>query len=378
VSDSNYELTVPPSASSGVSTFNTRSGAVVPASGDYTDAQVTNTTAIPSSGATVRTVLIALYGLITALVASLIGNDSSVVGTTVKDALNTLLAAVNAKPSLSTATPLMDGTGAPGAGTAASKNDHVHPNDTSRAKAETLTATKTANYSANFGEFIPCDTTGGGFTVTLPDATTATGDNRRVRLKRIAGTNTVTLATTSAQTISGLAATTFNIIAAHTTESNMVDVVSDGANWIVSQYGPIARSNPAALGPAATTGASRQAPALDHGHKLSQAIRAQTGTTDTLVLADQNAIVTESNAAAITQTVPPNSSVALEIGSTTTFFVIGAGQVTFAQGAGVTINPPIGYPATNKSRIGGTGVATVTLTKIATDTWVAAGDLSPN
>jgi hypothetical protein len=76
--------------------------------------------------------------------------------------------------------------------------------------------------------------------------------------------------------------------------------------------------------------------------------------------------------------VPPNSSVALEIGSTTTFFVIGAGQVTFAQGAGVTINPPIGYPATNKSRIGGTGVATVTLTKIATDTWVAAGDLSPN
>ena len=61
----------------------------------------------------------------------------------------------------------------------------------------------------------------------------------------------------------------------------------------------------------------------------------QTGTTYTLVAADASyKLVTASNAAAITVTVPPSVFTA---GDVINLQQIGAGQVTFAQGAGVTI-----------------------------------------
>jgi hypothetical protein len=64
-------------------------------------------------------------------------------------------------------------------------------------------------------------------------------------------------------------------------------------------------------------------------------VNAQTGTTYTLVAADASyKLVTASNAAAITVTVP--SSV-FSAGDVINLQQIGAGQVTFAQGAGVTI-----------------------------------------
>jgi hypothetical protein len=64
-------------------------------------------------------------------------------------------------------------------------------------------------------------------------------------------------------------------------------------------------------------------------------INAQTGTTYTLVAADASyKLVTCSNAAAITVTVPPSIFTA---GDVINLQQIGAGQVTFAQGAGVTI-----------------------------------------
>jgi hypothetical protein len=62
---------------------------------------------------------------------------------------------------------------------------------------------------------------------------------------------------------------------------------------------------------------------------------AQTGTTYTLVAADSSKVVTASNAGAITITVPPAVYVA---GDIITVVQTGAGQVTFAEGAGVTIN----------------------------------------
>ena len=64
-------------------------------------------------------------------------------------------------------------------------------------------------------------------------------------------------------------------------------------------------------------------------------ISAQTGTTYTLVLADADNVVTANNAGAITVTVPPSVFAA---GDRITVIQKGAGQVTFAQGAGVTIN----------------------------------------
>jgi hypothetical protein len=64
-------------------------------------------------------------------------------------------------------------------------------------------------------------------------------------------------------------------------------------------------------------------------------LNAQIGTTYTLVAADASyKLVTASNAAAITVTVPPSIFTA---GDVVNLQQIGAGQVTFAQGAGVTI-----------------------------------------
>jgi len=61
---------------------------------------------------------------------------------------------------------------------------------------------------------------------------------------------------------------------------------------------------------------------------------AQTGTTYTLVAADLGKLVTLSNASGITLTIPPSVFAA---GNIINIQQIGAGQVTLAQGAGVTI-----------------------------------------
>jgi uncharacterized protein YjlB len=98
-------------------------------------------------------------------------------------------------------------------------------------------------------------------------------------------------------------------------------------------------------------------------------IRAQTGTTDTLVLTDVGKTITESNASAITQTIPTNASVAFPIGSRIDFIQIGAGQVTFAAAGGVTLNGTPGL----KCRAQHSGASVL---KVATDTWQLVGDLS--
>jgi hypothetical protein len=65
------------------------------------------------------------------------------------------------------------------------------------------------------------------------------------------------------------------------------------------------------------------------------AFNAQTGTTYTLVAGDAiNTLVTSSNASPITVTVPPSI---FATGNVINLQQIGVGQVTFAQGAGVTI-----------------------------------------
>ena len=61
---------------------------------------------------------------------------------------------------------------------------------------------------------------------------------------------------------------------------------------------------------------------------------AQTGTTYTLVAGDVNKLVTANNASAITITVPPSVFSANDVINVQQ---IGAGQVTFAAGSGVTI-----------------------------------------
>lgn len=101
---------------------------------------------------------------------------------------------------------------------------------------------------------------------------------------------------------------------------------------------------------------------------INLALNAQTGTTYTFVLTDNNKLVTLSNSSAITLTVPTNASVAFPTGAMLNLQQIGAGQVTIAGDTGVTVN--------------GTGTKTraqwsaATLVKTNTDTWTLIGDVA--
>lgn len=94
----------------------------------------------------------------------------------------------------------------------------------------------------------------------------------------------------------------------------------------------------------------------------------QTGTSYTLALADaSNKIVELSNTAAITVTVPLNSSVAFPVGSQVVLLQTNTGQVTIAGAGGVTVNSSSGLKLRAQW-------SSATLIKRATDTWVLVGD----
>ena len=98
----------------------------------------------------------------------------------------------------------------------------------------------------------------------------------------------------------------------------------------------------------------------------------QAGTTYTLVLTDQGKTVNFTSAAAVTLTVPPNSSVAFPTSPRATQIMVcqaGAGAVTIVGGAGVTIVNPY-----NSFTTAG-GHAEVKLTKIGTDAWRLNGEV---
>ena len=107
------------------------------------------------------------------------------------------------------------------------------------------------------------------------------------------------------------------------------------------------------------------------GATISQTgINAQTGTTYTLLLADHGKLVTLNNGSAITLTIPPNSTAAFPTGTEITLTQLGAGQVTIAAGSGVTA---YAADAELKTRV---QYSSAVLTKIASDTWLIAGDLT--
>lgn len=103
------------------------------------------------------------------------------------------------------------------------------------------------------------------------------------------------------------------------------------------------------------------------------ALNAQTGTSYTFVLTDNYKLVTASNASAQTYTIPPNSSVAYPVGSVINVIQIGAGQVSFAQGAGVTIASTGATATAPKLRVQYSAASAI---KVATDTWYVVGDIA--
>jgi hypothetical protein len=95
---------------------------------------------------------------------------------------------------------------------------------------------------------------------------------------------------------------------------------------------------------------------------------AQTGTSYTLVLTDVAKVISLTNAAAITLTVPTNASVAFPVGTQILLYQGGAGQVTISSSA------TIRSEGTKLKIFGQYGVAG--LLKVATDEWVAFGNLT--
>lgn len=110
--------------------------------------------------------------------------------------------------------------------------------------------------------------------------------------------------------------------------------------------------------------------AAAHYSPIDRSVNAQTGTTYTFVLADAGKLCTFSNASAVTVTVPPNSSVAFDVGTQIDVLALGAGAVSIAAGSGVTVSSKDSNLQLSEQYSGGT------LLKIATDTWVLVGDLT--
>ena len=99
-------------------------------------------------------------------------------------------------------------------------------------------------------------------------------------------------------------------------------------------------------------------------------VNAQTGTSYTPVIGDLGGLVTLANAAAITLTVPPSTSVGFPVGATIDLAQLGAGLVTVAAGSGVTVSSLGGVLAFSGQ------YAAARLTKLAAEVWLLAGDLT--
>lgn len=97
---------------------------------------------------------------------------------------------------------------------------------------------------------------------------------------------------------------------------------------------------------------------------------AQTGTTYTLVASDSAKLVTLSNASGITLTVPPS---VFSTGNQINIQQIGAGQVTLAQGAGVTITSTGATASAPKLRA---QYSAATIICTGSNTFTVLGDLA--
>lgn len=124
-----------------------------------------------------------------------------------------------------------------------------------------------------------------------------------------------------------------------------------------------------ATGPTGPTGATGATGATGSSSSVL-AINTQTGTTYTLVAGDLNDLVTMSNAGAITLTVPPS---VFSANDTINIAQIGAGQVTLAQGAGVTINSNGATATAPKLRV---QYSSASIICTASNTFLVVGDIA--
>ena len=224
-----------------------------------------------------------------------------------------------------------------------------------------------------------------GYATTATAAGTTTLTNASVNQQLFTGTST--------QTVVMPVASTMTVGTRYLIENNstgIVTVQSSGANTIVAIPGgmsvkitSILNSGTTAaswdyeyVGFNAITGTGSNVLATSptiSDPVITESVNAQTGTTYTPVLTDAKQMVTLNNASAITVTIPPNSSVAYAVGSKIDFIAKGAGQVSFAQGSGVTIRS-VGATATApKLRV---QYSAATCWYEGSDIWYIVGDLA--
>ena len=106
---------------------------------------------------------------------------------------------------------------------------------------------------------------------------------------------------------------------------------------------------------------------------INLGVNPQTGTSYTTVLSDNGKLITQTNASAITTTIPPFASVAYPVGAQLNFVQYGAGQVTFAAGSGVTIVSTGATASAPKTRA---QYSAATAICVSQDNWLISGDIS--
>lgn len=143
----------------------------------------------------------------------------------------------------------------------------------------------------------------------------------------------------------------------------------NGTVWeVVRSTVPYATGATGAAGPTGPTGSTVTGPTGAAGAIL--AINNNTGTTYTLQATDVNDLVTLNNANTVTVTVPPSVFSANDVVNVSQ---IGAGQVTFAQGAGVTITSTGATASAPQLRV---QYSTAAVICTASNTFLIVGDIS--
>jgi len=170
--------------------------------------------------------------------------------------------------------------------------------------------------------------------------------------------------------VANVTATSTNTLTNKTLTSPIISTISNtGTLTLPTTTGTLALISDITVTPSSTTTLTNKTLT---DPVVTESVNAQTGTTYTPVLGDAKQMVTLNNAAAITVTIPPNSSVAYTAGSKIDFIAKGAGQVSFAQGSGVTIRS-VGVTATApKLRVQYSGC---TAWYEGSDIWYIVGDI---
>ena len=193
--------------------------------------------------------------------------------------------------------------------------------------------------------------------------------------------------TTTSPVIRGAARTGLNVLGAYLVIDAANGTGTGGSGDIVFRTAPPQASsstpntfvNKFAVGRDYVYAYDATAPAYDNTTKLATTAQVYSTVTTakpvgisgnyTLIASDQGATVF-SNAGAAVITVPTNASVAFPMYTRIDFVQLGAGQVSFAGAAGVTI-----YSSGSRLKLANIYSA-ATLLKVATDGWVLIGDLA--